>query len=65
VVDLVYHPVDTPLLIAARDVGAVAVDGVAVLVHQAAIQFERWTGLEPPIDVMEAAARAALYGRRV
>jgi shikimate dehydrogenase len=60
VVDLVYHPVATPFLIEAARRGATVVDGVGMLVHQAARQFENWTGREAPIDVMTAAARAAL-----
>ena len=60
VVDLVYDPVDTGLLDAARAVGARAVDGVGMLVHQAAHAFTLWTGLEAPVAVMEAAAREAL-----
>ena len=57
VVDLVYQPVETPLLRAARDRGAVPVDGVGMLVHQAALAFRLWTGCEAPLDVMNRAAR--------
>ena len=60
VVDLVYEPVETGLLAAARAVGAIAVDGVGMLVHQAAHAFRNWTGTEPPLAVMDAAARAEL-----
>jgi shikimate dehydrogenase len=60
VVDLVYDPVDTGLLEAARAAGARAVDGVGMLVHQAAHAFTLWTGLEAPVGVMERAAREAL-----
>jgi shikimate dehydrogenase len=60
VVDLVYRPEETPLLRAATERGARAVGGLGMLVHQAAHQFRRWTGLEPPIDVMDEAARDAL-----
>jgi shikimate dehydrogenase len=62
VVDLVYHPVDTPLLAAARDRGAIALDGVGMLVHQAARQFSAWTGREAPVAAMAAAARRAIEG---
>jgi shikimate dehydrogenase len=62
VVDLVYHPVRTPLLAAAERRGARAVDGVGMLVHQAGHAFRAWTGRQPPLDVMEAAARRALHG---
>jgi shikimate dehydrogenase len=63
VVDLVYHPIDTPLLVAARARGARAVDGVGMLVHQAALAFTLWTAVDPPIDTMLAAARGALAAR--
>jgi len=60
VVDLVYEPVETGLLAAARAVGAQAVDGVGMLVHQAAHAFTLWTGLPAPVAVMDGAAREAL-----
>ncbi len=60
VADLVYDPVETPLLAAARAAGAVPVTGVGMLVHQAAHAFRRWTGEEPPVEAMSAAAVAAL-----
>ena len=63
VVDLVYHPIDTPLLVAARARGARTVDGVGMLVHQAALAFTLWTGVAAPVDAMHAAARAALAAR--
>ncbi|HEX9258593.1 MAG TPA: shikimate dehydrogenase, partial [Acidimicrobiales bacterium] len=64
VVDLVYHPLDTPLLRAARDRGARTLDGLGMLVHQAARQLTLWTGLDAPVDVMRAAAEAELAARR-
>ena len=60
VVDLVYHPLQTPLLLAAANAGARAVNGVGMLVHQAARQFELWTGAAAPLDAMHAAAKAAI-----
>lgn len=63
VVDLVYHPVETPLLAAARRRGATAVDGVGMLVHQAARAFGRWTGEPAPVDAMAAAAHRELARR--
>jgi shikimate dehydrogenase len=60
VADLVMHPVETPLLRAATARGAQAVDGVGMLVHQAAIAFRHWTGVDPPVEVMHAAARSRL-----
>lgn len=58
VVDLVYP--DTPFVSAARHQGAVATSGLGMLLHQAAGAFRLWTGLEPPLEVMSAAALAAL-----
>jgi shikimate 5-dehydrogenase len=34
-----------------------------MLVHQAAIAFERWTGADAPIEAMSAAARSAISAR--
>lgn len=64
VVDLVYHPLDTPLLRAARAAGAGAVDGLGMLVHQAALQQQLWTGELPDVTLMRAAAEAELARRR-
>jgi len=59
VVDLVYDPVDTALLATARDRGAATVDGLGMLVHQAADAFRLWTGVEPPLEAMANAAVSA------
>lgn len=56
VADLVYHPLVTPLLAAAAGRGLPTVDGLGMLVHQAARQLRSWTGAEAPIEVMRAAA---------
>ncbi|MGQ0825755.1 MAG: shikimate dehydrogenase [Actinomycetota bacterium] len=58
--DLVYHPLETPLLAAARAAGAATIDGLGMLVHQAALQVERWAARPAPVEVMRAAALAAL-----
>jgi shikimate dehydrogenase len=63
VADIVYHPSPTPLVAAARQRGLVAVDGLGMLVHQAGHAFRLWTGLEPPIQAMTAAAHAELASR--
>ena len=63
VVDLVYMPPSTPLLEAARAAGAQVANGLGMLIHQAALQFRLWTGMEPPLEVMSAAAVAALASR--
>jgi shikimate dehydrogenase len=56
VVDIIYEPRETPLLAAAARRGATTVNGIGMLVHQAAIAFEHWTGAEAPLDVMRRAA---------
>lgn len=58
-IDLAYGPAETPAVTAARSRGVPAVDGIAVLVGQAAASFEIWTGVPAPRDAMERAARAA------
>jgi shikimate dehydrogenase len=61
-VDLVYHPRETAFLGVAREHGAAAVDGLGMLVHQAGLQIEQWTGRSAPIAAMRAEAEAALAG---
>jgi len=58
VVDLVYRPLQTRVLIAAKHEGLRTLDGLGMLLHQGAIAFERWTGRAAPIDVMRAALQA-------
>jgi shikimate dehydrogenase len=48
--DLVYSPLETPLLAAARARGNIAVDGLGMLLHQAVPGFEYWFGLRPKVD---------------
>lgn len=55
VADIVYHPRTTPLLAAAAAAGAIAVGGLGMLVHQAAVAFEAWTGVDAPVAAMFAA----------
>jgi shikimate dehydrogenase len=63
VAELVVHPVRTPLLEAAAEAGCVTVDGIGMLVHQAALAFVAWTGVAAPVPTMADAARGALSGR--
>jgi shikimate dehydrogenase len=60
VFDLVYVPVETPLLRAARARGLRAANGSEMLIAQAAIAFERWTGIGGMADVMRSAVEALL-----
>ena len=60
VVDLHYRPAITPLQTAVRGSEATAFGGLGLLLHQAALSFELWTGVLPPAAVMSAAAVAEL-----
>lgn len=55
VADLVYQPLDTAFLQAARAQGALAVNGVGMLLHQAARAFTIWTGIPAPVAAMRDA----------
>lgn len=58
VTDLVYTPLRTQFLIEAEAAGCTVVDGLGMLLHQAAPGFERWFGQKPEVD--EATRRAVL-----
>lgn len=58
--DVVYADWPTPLARAASARGATVVSGLEMLVHQAARQFELFTGTTAPVAAMQAAGRAAL-----
>jgi shikimate dehydrogenase len=55
VYDLVYNPTETVLVRRARLEGLPALTGAGMLVSQAALSFQIWTGLEPPFMVMQKA----------
>lgn len=65
VMDLVYTPLMTPLLKAARDKGARIVNGIEVLVEQAAKSFEIWTGVKAPISLMRRVAYNSIGGASI
>lgn len=56
VIDIVYQPRTTRLLREAAEAGATTANGVGMLLHQAAIAFEHWTGVAAPLPAMRAAA---------
>jgi shikimate dehydrogenase len=60
VFDLVYVPPETPLLAAARARGLRAANGSEMLIAQAAIAFERWTGVGGMAEVMRRAVAPLL-----
>ncbi len=63
VMDIVYTPLKTRLLIEAEAAGCVTIDGLAMFVYQGARQFELWTGLSAPVDIMRMAVEAELTSR--
>lgn len=58
--DIVYNPLETMLLKAARKRGLATHNGLGMLIHQGALSFKLWTGRNPSFKVMRAAARQAL-----
>jgi shikimate dehydrogenase len=63
VIDLLYDPPTTDLQRQAREAGATVFGGLGHLLEQAALSFELWTGTPAPLEVMSAAALAALAER--
>lgn len=55
IADIVYRPLDTPLLSAARERGLMTIDGLGMLIHQGARSFDIWFGIKP--DVAKARQR--------
>jgi shikimate dehydrogenase len=65
VADLVYAPLQTPLLAAAHARGLVTADGLGMLLHQAVRGFQLWFGVRPEVTPdLRAAVLADLAGRR-
>ena len=63
VFDMVYDPIETPLLKAARARGSEVIPGIEMFVQQAARQFEIWTGKPAPADEMRRVALMELQDR--
>jgi shikimate dehydrogenase len=56
--DIVYNPARTKLLQVAAEKGCKTVPGLGMLVYQGAEAFRKWTGAEPPVEVMFGIVRA-------
>lgn len=53
--DLIYNPLETKFLLAARVAGAVTHGGLGMFVYQGAYAFEYWTGVSAPVEAMREA----------
>jgi shikimate dehydrogenase len=60
VMDIVYAPLETRMLREAKAAGCLTIDGLQMLLHQGAAQFELWTGQAAPLEVMRRELRIAL-----
>jgi shikimate dehydrogenase len=60
VMDIVYNPLKTRLLREAEAAGCETIDGLSMFVYQGARQFELWTGLAAPVEIMRMAVEAEL-----
>lgn len=60
VFDLVYNPLETPLIAEAKRRGARGISGAPMLIYQAAESFRLWTGQDADIAAMRAACELAL-----
>jgi len=52
VMDIIYNPLKTMLIVESEKIGCSTVDGVSMFVHQGAAQFEMWTGKKAPVKIM-------------
>jgi len=63
VFDIVYNPIQTALLRQAQKRGCPIIQGYEMLVYQGAAQFELWTGVKAPVEVMMRAIKEKLQER--
>jgi len=62
VFDMIYRPVETPLLRTARAAGCRTANGLGMLLYQGAAALELWTGRPAPLEVMRGALWTEVYG---
>ena len=63
VMDLVYNPLKTRFLAEAEKSGCLTIDGVAMFVHQGAVQFELWTSKKAPVKIMRRVVLDELWSK--
>ena len=61
--DVVYNPLETPLIREAQAAEATTLGGLHMLVYQGALSFQMWTGQDPPVAVMLEAATKEMASR--
>ena len=61
VYDMIYRPLETPLLNAARTTGCRTANGLGMLLYQGAKALELWSGKTAPLDVMRGALKREMY----
>jgi shikimate dehydrogenase len=64
VFDMVYDPLETQFLRDAQAKGATLIDGLEMLIAQAVVQFEVWTGRDAPVSEMKSAALFLAQGQQ-
>ena len=62
VADVIYQPIETPLLTYAKSQGNPTVNGLGMLLYQAAESFKLWTGQEMPTDMILKKLEEKIYG---
>jgi shikimate dehydrogenase len=63
VMDMVYNPLQTALLMEAEAAGCGVISGLSMFIHQGAEQVRIWTGMEPPLDLMTHTVEKELLRR--
>ena len=64
VCDIIYNPLETQLLLEAKQMGARVQNGLDMFVYQGALAFERWTGIFPDVERMKKNVLGQLGGKR-
>ncbi len=62
VYDMIYRPVESPLLLAAKEAGCRRANGLGMLLYQGAKALEIWSGQAAPVEIMRTALTKNLYG---
>ena len=61
VYDMIYRPMETALLRAARSAGCRVANGLGMLLYQGAEALKLWSGATPPLEIMRAALEKNIH----